>query len=92
MRSTSDNHPRSAWLFAISTTVLVLETLVRGERFPGSIDPFSSCIPASREHCSATQENLPLLPDRLQAVIDQACFSNPGMKVALPDLTTVWYP
>jgi len=45
MRSTSDNHPRSALAIRHSTTVLVLETLVRGERFPGSIDPFSELHP-----------------------------------------------
>ena len=61
------------WLFAISTTVLVLETLVRGEGLPGSIDPFSELHPCEVANIAAQlkQENLPHdLPDRLQAVID----------------------
>ncbi len=61
------------WLFAISTTVLVLETLVRGEGLPGSIDPFSDLHPCEVANIAAQlkQENLPHdLPDRLQAVID----------------------
>lgn len=61
------------WLFAVSTVVLVLETLVRGEGFPGSTDPFSELHPCEIANIAAhiKQENLPPgLLDRLQAVIE----------------------
>jgi len=58
------------WLFAISTTVLVLETLVRGERFPGSIDPFSSCIPARSRALQHQLKTCPMTCQTVQAVID----------------------
>ena len=61
------------WLFAVSTAVIVLETLVCGEGFPGSTEPFSELHP--REVASIAvqlkQENLPYdLLDRLQAVME----------------------
>jgi len=58
------------WLFAVSTTVLVLETLAR-RRVPSSVDPFSKLHPHEVTAAQLRQENLPVdLPDRLQAVID----------------------
>jgi len=61
MRSTSDNHPRSALAIRhFYNCALVLETLVRGERFPGSIDPFSSIPARSRALQRSSRKTCPM--------------------------------
>ena len=65
--------PTQPWLFAVSTTAIVLETLVGGEGFPGSSEPFSELHPCEVASIAVQlkQENLPYdLLDRLQAVME----------------------
>lgn len=60
------------WLFAVSTAILVLETLVGGEGLPGT-KSFSDFHPSEVASIAVQlkQENLPYdLLDRLQAVME----------------------